>query len=68
MIYELELDSYELNRLKSAVLAQYNSDKQRMDTCLKTNNFDGADLSRDSMSKDLQLLEKLEEMRPVGGK
>lgn len=64
MMYKIELDSYELNRLKCAMLSQYRKDKQYRDTCLKTGNFDGADLSSDSMLRDLQLLGKLEEVQP----
>lgn len=65
MVYKLEIDNYELNRLKSAVLHQYKYDKQHMDTCLKTDNFDGADLASDSMSRDLKLLARLEKLKPV---
>ena len=56
----IEVDKYELNRLKAAMLHQYEHDKQHKETCLRTNNFDGADLAQDSMTRDLQLLGKLE--------
>lgn len=58
----IEVDKYELNRLKAAMLHQYEHDKQYKETCLRTNNFDGADLAQDSMTRDLQLLGKLEEV------
>ena len=60
MNYTIEVDKYELNRLKAAMLHQYEHDKQYKETCLKTNNFDGADLAQDSMARDLQLLGRLE--------
>ena len=60
MLYLIEVDKYELNRLKAAMLHQYEHDKQYKETCLRTNNFDGADLAQDSMTRDLQLLGKLE--------
>lgn len=60
MLYLIEVDKYELNRLKAAMLHQYEHDKQYKQTCLRNNNFDGADLAQDSMTKDLQLLGKLE--------
>ena len=68
MNYSIEVDKYELNRLKAAMLHQYEKDKQHKQTCLKTNNFDGADLAQDSMSKDLQLLGKLENIVLKGDK
>ena len=58
--YYIEVDKYESNRLKAAILLQYEKDKQYKKTCLKTNNLDDADLAQDSMRRDLQLLEKLE--------
>ena len=58
--YYIEVDKYELNRLKAAMLHQYEHDKQYKETCLKTNNFEGADLAQDSMVSDLKLLGKLE--------
>ena len=60
MNYIIEVDKYELNRLKAAMLHQYEHDRQYRETCLKTNNFDGADLAQDSMTSDLKLLVKLE--------
>ena len=60
MLYTIEVDKYELNRLKAAVLHQYEYDKRYKVICLHTNNFDGADVAEDSMTRDLILLGKLE--------
>ena len=60
MKYIVEVDKYELNILKAAMLHQYEHNKQYKETCLRTNNFDGADLAQDSMTRYLKLLGKLE--------
>ena len=60
MNYTIEVDKHELNRLKAAMLHQYEYDKQYKETCLRTSNFEGADLAQDSMTSDLKLLGKLE--------
>lgn len=60
MLYLIEVDKYELNRLKAAMLHQYEYDKKYKETCLRTDNFEGADLAQDSMTSDLKLLGKLE--------
>ena len=59
MLYTIEVDKYELNQLKASVKTQIQKERERVITCLSTDNFDGADLSKDMEFRLMSLLGKL---------
>ena len=59
MLYTIEVDKYELNQLKASVKTQIQKERERVITFLSTNNFDGADLSKDMEFRLMSLLGKL---------
>lgn len=57
--YTIEVDKYELNQLKTSVKTRIQKERENVVRCLATDNFDGADLSKDMEFRLLSLLGKL---------